>query len=97
MKHESNDIKQTTAKVISCLARSQDRALPIGTISGLVPMLVMGTKEKNTVVRSNCETALINLLRMRHGDETVQVRMYLLNTHVLLVYYNVHGRNFKLR
>jgi hypothetical protein len=39
----------------------------------IVPGLVMGTKEKNTVVRTNSELALVALLQLRKGDTYVKV------------------------
>lgn len=44
----------------------------------LVPALVMGTKEKNTMVRVACETALVTLLQLRQGDSLYQVNGLLL-------------------
>jgi hypothetical protein len=38
----------------------------------LVPLLVNGTKEKNTMVRANSEHALITFLKIRINDEVVQ-------------------------
>ena len=39
----------------------------------LVPALVMGTKEKNTMVRAASESAIVMLLGLRHGDQLYQV------------------------
>jgi hypothetical protein len=39
----------------------------------VVPALVMGTKEKNTMVRAASEAALVSLLRLRQGDQFYQV------------------------
>ena len=35
----------------------------------LLPMLVNGTKEKNSAVKSSSETALVAVMAMRHGAE----------------------------
>jgi len=43
----------------------------------LVPMLVMGTKEKNAAVKSYSEHALISLLRLRHDDSTLAVSAFI--------------------
>jgi len=42
-------------------------------VKTLVPMLVMGTKEKNAAVKSYSEHALILLLRLRENDATLTV------------------------
>jgi len=71
MKHESNDVKQLAAQVVTFITKGTTSALDMSVIVSLVPMLVNGTKEKNTVVRTSSETALVSLLRMRHGDDTL--------------------------
>ena len=73
MKHDSNDVKQLGAQVVSYVAHSVDRPLDVATISTFLPMLVTGTKEKNTVVKISSESALISLLRLRADKTTLQV------------------------
>ena len=47
--------------------------LPTGVAKLIVPALVMGTKEKNTAVRADCEYALIHVLHLRKGDAILKV------------------------
>jgi len=70
MKSESNDVKQLAAQIVTFLAKVS----PLGdaTMVQLVPSLVNGTKEKNTVVRSNSEFALVAMLRLREGDQVLK-------------------------
>lgn len=70
--HASNDVKQLLARVCSFLARSTQE-LSIDFLKTIVPMLVNGTKEKNTFVKANCESALIAVLRLKEGDAVHQV------------------------
>ena len=49
--------------------------LSLDAVKTLVPMLVMGTKEKNAAVKSYSEHALISLLRLRDNDATLTVRI----------------------
>ena len=70
MKQESNDIKQLAALMMTYLSRSVDSAMPMPVLKALVPMLVNGTKEKNTLVRTNSEGALMSLLRLRQQNDT---------------------------
>ncbi|CAL1534334.1 unnamed protein product [Lymnaea stagnalis] len=70
MKAESNDVKILVAQIISFLADQQEGRFP-GDVQ-LVPALVMGTKEKNSMVKSSCEGALVHLLRLRTGDQLYQ-------------------------
>ena len=52
--------------------------LNVDDIKSLVPMLVMGTKEKNAAVKSHCEYALVALLRLRQDDSMLEVSLCLL-------------------
>lgn len=49
----------------SHLARSQESILPTELLKILLPMLVNGTKEKNSMVKSSSESALVDVLIMR--------------------------------
>lgn len=73
MKQESNDVKQLAAQITSFVAKSSTNVIPMNARKALVPMLVMGTKEKNTLVKTNSELGLVNVLHLRHGDETYKV------------------------
>ena len=72
LNHASNDVKQLVAQSSHYLARHVNCSLPADFLKVLLPQLVNGTKEKNTVVRSACEAALVALLRLRHNDDTQQ-------------------------
>ncbi|XP_064653044.1 stalled ribosome sensor GCN1-like [Lineus longissimus] len=72
MKNESNDVKQCVSRVMNYVAGQHRGMLPKPLIKAWVPMLVNGCKEKNTMVKSNSEYALIRLLRMKEGDEGQQ-------------------------
>ncbi|PSN31349.1 eIF-2-alpha kinase activator GCN1, partial [Blattella germanica] len=80
MNHSSNEVKQLLARVCSFLAKTvppQQMAPEILRL--LIPMLVNGTKEKNSYVKANSEFALVSVLRLRQGDETQQRCMNLLD------------------
>jgi len=70
MKHDSNEMKQLVAQTVVFVSKSVDKPLDLDVLKLLVPMLVMGTKEKNAAVKSYSEHALITLLKLR-CDETV--------------------------
>lgn len=55
------------------LAESGGSLLPVEVAKPLMPMLVNGTKEKNQVVRSSAEMALVAMLQLREGDQGAQV------------------------
>lgn len=73
MKHDSNDVKQLTAQIVIVVAKSSSTALGVPLLRVLVPMLVMGTKEKNAAVKSYSEHALVALLKLRQNDQTLEV------------------------
>ena len=71
MKHDSNDIKQTSAQLLSLLPVITDDPLNTACLELILPSLVMGTREKNTIVRANSELAIIEVLRLRQKDDKV--------------------------
>ena len=74
MKSDSNDVKQLVAQIITFLSKSSgEKSLDDGLQMAIVPMLVMGTKEKNAAVKSFSEHALVTLLRLRKDDSGLQV------------------------
>lgn len=87
-KNESIDVKQLVGKVLVFAAESDQRGdsgdgdsqsmkasrCPVSPelLKVVVPALVMGTKEKNTMVRAASEAALVTLLQLRPGDQFYQ-------------------------
>ena len=78
LKHTSNDVKQLVAVVSSYLAKAiADKPptlkggglLPKDLLRSLLPLLVNGTKEKNSAVKSSSESALVNIIRLRQKPE----------------------------
>lgn len=81
MNHTSNEVKQLLAKTCNHLAKVVPAEnVPPEFLRPLIPMLVNGTKEKNGYVKSNSETALISILRLRSGDEVHQKCLQLLES-----------------
>lgn len=80
MNHSSNEVKQLLAKVCIFLARTVPPNQMVPEFLKLaIPMLVNGTKEKNSYVKANSELALVAVLGLRHGDEGQQKCMALLD------------------
>ena len=73
MKQESNDVKQLIGQLVSYIT-STDKLLNPSLSKVFIPGLVMGTKERNTLVKSNSEYALISLLHLRDGDSYLKVK-----------------------
>ncbi|XP_013411317.1 eIF-2-alpha kinase activator GCN1 [Lingula anatina] len=72
MKHESNDVKQLTAQILRHLSKCRGTPFDMSQLKVWVPVVVMGTKEKNTGVRADCEYTLVSLLWMRQGEDVVR-------------------------
>lgn len=81
MNHASNEVKQLLAKTCTYLAKVVPAEnVPAELLRPLLPMLVNGTKEKNGYVKSNSESALVAILRLRTGDEVQQKCLQLLES-----------------
>lgn len=73
MNHSSNEVKQAVAISTVFIAKSSNsNNYPPQLFKTLIPLLVNGTKEKNTVVKVNSENALIAFLKLRTTDEVLQ-------------------------
>lgn len=72
MNHVTNEVKSVLLQGTVYLARSFVETLPTELLKPLIPMLVNGTKEKNTMIRANSEQALVCVLKLRTGDEHLQ-------------------------
>ena len=57
------------AQISSHLAHCQPGLLPHTLLKTILPMLVNGTMEKNSMVKSCSETALVDVLLMRKGPQ----------------------------
>ncbi len=69
MNHASNDVKQLLAATAAHQAKvAGDSLLPTELMRSLLPMLVNGTKEKNSAVKASSESALVAMLHMRKKD-----------------------------
>ena len=73
LKHDSNDVKQMIGQLIAYITRDKSTTLDVSVCKIMVPALVMGTKEKNTLVKTNAELALIYLLQLRKGESRFKV------------------------
>ncbi|XP_038215346.1 eIF-2-alpha kinase activator GCN1 [Zerene cesonia] len=79
MNHNSNEVKQLMARAAAALGGALRAGGPAELLRALLPALVNGTKEKNTLVRANAELALRALLRLPHDPAHHQQCMALLD------------------
>jgi len=75
MNHGSNEVKQVIASSSTFLTRAIKNPLPLTLLKPLVPLLVNGTKEKNTIVKVNSEQALVAVLRLRTPGEDLSASL----------------------
>jgi len=74
LNNTSNEVKMLVGNVSEVLARRVfPRTLNRDMYRYMLPALVNGTKEKNSMVRAACEAALVWLLHLRHGENTMNV------------------------
>uniref|UniRef100_A0A2R5LKZ7 Putative translational activator gcn1 pediculus us corporis translational activator gcn1 n=1 Tax=Ornithodoros turicata TaxID=34597 RepID=A0A2R5LKZ7_9ACAR len=70
LNHGSNEVKHLVAQSCQWVCREPARPTP-QLMRALVPQLVNGTKEKNSMVRASSESALVTLLRLRGPSNNV--------------------------
>lgn len=90
--HSSNEVKQGMCRACqyaaeTLAAASSGALVPVEVARPLLPMLVNGTKEKNQVVRSSAEMALIAILQLKEGEQGIQV-IYFSSSQVLYFYFH---------
>lgn len=67
MNSAHNEVKQAVVSSTIFLSKNHSD-LPTAILRSLVPLLVNGTKEKNSVVRLNSEQALVALLNLKESE-----------------------------
>jgi len=65
--HSSNDVKVLVAMLASHLAKASTALLPAELLKPVLTCLVTGSMERNSMVKSCSETALVDVLHMRKG------------------------------
>lgn len=92
LNHSSNEVKQLVAQTCQWVCREPSRPTP-QLLRALVPQLVNGTKEKNSMVRASSEAALVSLLRLRGGSNSgLQECLAVLDTGAREALEDVHAR-----
>lgn len=75
MQNQSSDVRLVAERVLWWVCREPTTpALELGLLKPLLKSLLDNTKDKNTSVRAQSEHTIVSLLRLRHGDELLQVR-----------------------
>lgn len=74
LQNPSSDIRLVAEKMIWWANKEPRPALEPQAIKPILKALLDNTKDKNTVVRAYSEQAIVNLLKLRQGEELLQVR-----------------------
>lgn len=73
LQNPSSDIRLVAEKMIWWANKDPRPPLEPQTIKPILKALLDNTKDKNTVVRAYSDQAIVNLLKMRQGEELLQV------------------------
>lgn len=92
--HSSNEVKQGMCRACQYVAETLSAAssgalVPVEVARPLLPMLVNGTKEKNQVVRSSAEMALIAILQLKEGEQGIQVTCFSCCWYCICIFYTL--------
>ncbi|XP_034546988.1 eIF-2-alpha kinase activator GCN1 [Notolabrus celidotus] len=73
LQNQSSDIRLVTERVLWWVFKEPETpSMDINLIKPLLKSLLDNTKDKNTSVRAQSEHTIVNLLRLRQGEETMQ-------------------------
>jgi hypothetical protein len=76
LNNSSNEVKVLLGNACEVIGRRvYPNVIPKDLLKYVLPTLVNGTKEKNSMVRASCESALVYLLHLRDGDTTMNVSL----------------------
>lgn len=95
MKHDSNEVKQLCGQLATYFSHAISDPLPNSVLKSLVPSLVMGTKEKNTVVKGNSEYGLLALLHLQDGEDTYEATLNILDVGMQEALQDVYSKTLK--
>ena len=76
LQNQSSDIRLVSERVLWWIFREPSPpSIEVSVIKPVLKSLLDNTKDKNTTVRAQSEHTIVNLLRLRQGEETMQVRL----------------------
>lgn len=76
LQNQSSDVRLVSERVLWWVFKEPSLpSVDVNLIKPLLKTLLDNTKDKNTSVRAQSEHTIVNLLRLRQGEETMQVRL----------------------
>ncbi|XP_053325705.1 eIF-2-alpha kinase activator GCN1 [Spea bombifrons] len=95
LQNPSSDIKLAAEKMIWWANKDHLPPMDPPTIKPILKVLLDNTKDKNTSVRAYSDQAIVNLLKMRAGNEVFQEMTKILDTASLEMLNESHRRSLK--
>lgn len=76
LQNQSSDIRLVSERVLWWVFKDPETpAIEASLIKPILKSLLDNTKDKNTSVRAQSEYTIVSLLKLRQGEETMQVRL----------------------
>ncbi|XP_061586476.1 stalled ribosome sensor GCN1 [Cololabis saira] len=95
LQNQSSDIRLVAERVIWWVFRDPSPPMDTSLIKPLLKSLLDNTKDKNTTVRAQSEHTIVNLLRLRQGEETMQSMTAILDSASNDLLSECHRRSLK--
>ncbi|KAM9391827.1 stalled ribosome sensor GCN1 [Pholidichthys leucotaenia] len=96
LQNQSSDVRLVSERVLWWVFRDPSpSSMDVALIKPLLKSLLDNTKDKNTSVRAQSEHTIVNLLRLRHGDQTMQSMTAILDTASNELLSECHRRSLK--
>ncbi|KAM6931319.1 stalled ribosome sensor GCN1 [Xenentodon cancila] len=95
LQNQSSDIRLVSERVLWWIFRDPSPPVDTSLIKPLLKSLLDNTKDKNTTVRAQSEHTIVNLLRLRQGEETMQSMTAILDSASNDLLSECHRRSLK--
>uniref|UniRef100_A0A8C5HZY1 TOG domain-containing protein n=1 Tax=Gouania willdenowi TaxID=441366 RepID=A0A8C5HZY1_GOUWI len=95
LQNQSSDIRLVSEHVLWWVFREPSPPVDVNLLKPLLKTLLDNTKDKNTTVRAQSEHTIVNLLRLRQGEETMQSMTSILDSASNDLLSECHRRSLK--
>uniref|UniRef100_A0A3Q1GAD8 GCN1 activator of EIF2AK4 n=1 Tax=Acanthochromis polyacanthus TaxID=80966 RepID=A0A3Q1GAD8_9TELE len=95
LQNQSSDIRLVSERVLWWVFKDPSPSMEASLIKPLLKSLLDNTKDKNTSVRAQSEHTIVNLLRLRQGEETMQTITAILDSASNDLLSECHRRSLK--
>uniref|UniRef100_A0AAQ5ZCA9 TOG domain-containing protein n=1 Tax=Amphiprion ocellaris TaxID=80972 RepID=A0AAQ5ZCA9_AMPOC len=95
LQNQSSDIRLVSERVLWWVFKDPSPSMEASLIKPLLKSLLDNTKDKNTSVRAQSEHTIVNLLRLRQGEDTMQTITAILDSASNDLLSECHRRSLK--